>query len=342
MIYTYSHFGVDFACFYVLIHGFQNRIGSLEAVALGFLLYNAIAFGLQFVIGYLCDENQQIPIALIGTLLVVTGVCLMMLPWVAVVVCALGNACFHVGGGRDSLVLAEGKMSRSGVFVSSGALGVVLGTRLGQSEISMVYLVVGVMLLSILGLLLITKNETTRIPCRFHATSDLPVIGILILAIIPIIIRSYAGGLIPTEWKMESNLWLLPGLATFTGKAIGGFLGDKFGARNAGVLSLVSSIPFLYFGQNSPLLSVVGIILFNVTMPIILCTIASQFPYHPGLAFGITTLALLCGSVPVYLFVIMKEAMAPVMIILILFAAICTFVVTKNMKGDKFYENITE
>ncbi|NLM14719.1 MAG: hypothetical protein GX218_02545 [Clostridiaceae bacterium] len=44
-----------------------------------------------------------------------------MLIWLIIV--ALGNACFHTGGGIDSLINARGRMSRSGIFVSSGVVG---------------------------------------------------------------------------------------------------------------------------------------------------------------------------------------------------------------------------
>lgn len=38
----------------------------------------------------------------------------------------IGNACFHVGGGIDTLKSSEGRASRPGIFVSTGAFGVFL------------------------------------------------------------------------------------------------------------------------------------------------------------------------------------------------------------------------
>ena len=54
------------------------------------------------------------------------------LAWAAVCAVALGNALFHSEGGIDSLVNAGGRLSRSGVYVCSGAMGVALGVIAGQ------------------------------------------------------------------------------------------------------------------------------------------------------------------------------------------------------------------
>ncbi|MBQ6579823.1 MAG: hypothetical protein IIX33_03225, partial [Oscillospiraceae bacterium] len=97
--------------------------------AFGFILYNFIAFGLQMIIGAYCDEHRKFPSSALGCVLVLSAVLVSpFVPWVSLVVTALGNAFFHVGGGIDSLVHSGGKLSRSGIFVSAGALGVVLGT----------------------------------------------------------------------------------------------------------------------------------------------------------------------------------------------------------------------
>ncbi|MCL2719704.1 MAG: hypothetical protein FWE14_13110, partial [Lachnospiraceae bacterium] len=60
------------------------------------------------------------------------------------------------------------------------------------------------------------------------------------------------------------------------------------------------SAVLLTFGHMNPLLCLLGILSFNMTMPVTLCAVASVLPYNPGLAFGIATLALLCGNVPTF------------------------------------------
>lgn len=57
LLYTFSHFCVDFACFFMLFAGFRGSVAqtgampALETVSLGFLAYNILAFGLQPLIG---------------------------------------------------------------------------------------------------------------------------------------------------------------------------------------------------------------------------------------------------------------------------------------------------
>ena len=109
----FSHYCVDFACFYMLFFGFRNSLppagATLDTVSMGFLLYNILAFGLQPLIGYACDARKDIPIALIGCGLLLLGLALISFPWTSLVLCALGNACFHIGGRISSLVQSDGK-----------------------------------------------------------------------------------------------------------------------------------------------------------------------------------------------------------------------------------------
>lgn len=329
---------MDFTCFFVLFYGFKNNIGDIETVVIGFLLYNVVAFGLQPIIGYFCDERPQIRISIIGCSFVIFGLVTIYLPWCSILLCAFGNACFHVGGGSDSLQYADGKMYRSGVFVSSGAAGVALGTFIGQSENVAIYLPFALMIASIILLVLFTKKKTDVVSYEFQVASDFPFVVVFILAFVSIMIRSYVGGIIPISWKTTAYLCLIPGMSSCVGKALGGFLGDRFGAKRVGFTSLIASIPFLCLGQNTILLSVIGIILFNITMPITLCAIASKFPYHPGFAFGLSTLALLCGTLVTYFFKVSNHFVFIIMAVFIIISAICTLLSTKNKKGDLFYD----
>lgn len=75
-----------------------------------------------------------------------------------------------------------------------------------------------------------------------------------------------------------------------------------------------------------------------VLVPITLCTIASILKHNPGLSFGLTTLALLCGSIPTYFFSISLVQARILLISFTLLSAFCTFISTKNKKGVASYE----
>ncbi len=337
--YTFSHFCVDFTCFYILFQGLWKGEDDLAPVAVGFLAYNVIAFGLQPLIGFFCDDRPRLPVGIIGCCMVAAGLLVLSIPWLAVCLAAFGNACFHIGGGIDALRLANGKMARSGIFVSTGALGVAFGTMLGRSGVSADYVPFLLMAASVLLLILFVKTPaSTPAPAVFHIASDLPFSILLVFALGSVVIRSFAGGVIPITWRTGAFLLLLPGIASFAGKALGGMIGDRFGAKTVGVSALLLSVPLLILGKDIVLLSVAGILLFNMTMPITLCTVASRFPMNPGLAFGLTTLALLSGNIPAFFIVVQPGAVLPVLISLVVLSAIFTAVSTRNLKGEKTHE----
>jgi FSR family fosmidomycin resistance protein-like MFS transporter len=338
LAYTLSHFCVDFTCFFILFHGLFHSTDDLAVIATGFLLYNVIAFGLQPLIGFLCDGHPGIPIGLAGCILVLAGLFLLSFPVAALIVCAVGNACFHIGGGIDSLRFAAGRMTRSGIFVSTGALGVAFGTLIGKSSQSLEYIPYILISMSILLLFFYSQKANVQIPCEFDIASSLPFAVLLVLVLGSVVIRALAGGMIPMEWKTGTFFLLLPGLSACAGKVLGGILGDRFGAKTVGTGALLMSIPFLFLGRNIAFLSVIGIILFNITMPITLCAVASKFPYHPGFAFGLTTLALLCGTVPAYFYLMPQGAITPALVTLTVLSALFTVLSTKNKRGEKSYE----
>ncbi|MEA4912934.1 MAG: hypothetical protein VB092_10045, partial [Oscillospiraceae bacterium] len=125
-VWTFSHFCVDFCCFYILYGSFIPSFQT-QTAAVGILLYNSVAFGLQPLTGAYADAHHDGPVGAAGCALVLAALLLRRFVWAALLLCALGNACFHVAGGIDALTRAGGKLYRSGVFVSAGALGVCFG-----------------------------------------------------------------------------------------------------------------------------------------------------------------------------------------------------------------------
>ena len=153
---------------------------------------------------------------------------------------------------------------------------------------------------------------------------------VITLALVSVVIRSFGGTAIPMEWKTGPQIGLYAGYAAFLGKFIGGFAADIFGARKTGILSLLFSAPFLVFGNENAVISLIGIVLFNMTMPITLGIIAEKMPKNPGIAFGLTTAALLLGVVPSF-FVALGGKIA-LLIPAIIISADCIFISAENKK----------
>jgi len=131
-----------------------------------------------------------------------------------------------------------------------------------------------------------------------------PAAAIVLLCLLAVMVRAYAGSAMPIVWKSrtELGLFLLPSVCVFAGKFAGGFLADRFGARRTAVASLLAALPLLFIWGGSVVPCAVGLFSVSITTALTLVAIARVLPGHEGLAFGLTTLALLLGSTPTFLF----------------------------------------
>lgn len=329
-IYTISHFIVDFACFFILFGRFTQSAGPTSA-GLGFLVYNVIAFGLQPVFGYICDRRKGLPAGALGCFLVAAAVIPILGVWAQLAAAALGNALFHVGGGINNLSSSDGRMGASGIFVSSGGLGVALGTLAASYAGPSAYLCLAVTAaVSVCGVLTASirplSSESGYEPRAFiPAVNAKGFYAVIALCFISIFVRAYVGGSVPMGFKTGALMAVLVACAASLGKALGGFAADRFGARLTGAVTLLASAPLLCLFHDSAYLCALGLMLFNMSMPITLCGIASKLPRNPGLAFGLSTLALLLGSAPLFFFVVEGPARIIVMAALTLLSAGCLY-----------------
>lgn len=311
-------------------------------MGVGFLLYSVIAFGLQAPVGALCDKYPRLPVGVMGCVLVAGGLFVIPAMWAPLLLCAVGNALFHVGGGMDSLVHARGKIRRSGIFVSSGAVGLASGAIAGGMPDVPILLPV-LLLAASTAFILLCRLPKTDLSARFgtdgpsgkiHAVS----VALAVLFIV-IMVRSYGGFILYAPWR--ADFLILPSIGACLGKACGGLLADRLGARNVGAFSLLLCIPFLCFGWQWPLWGCIGIALFNMNMPITLCAVSDRLPGHPGLTFGFTTLALLCGSILPFFYALPWAVGVYLLPLLCAAAAVLIFFTLSN-KGGTSHELYTE
>ena len=304
-VYTLTHFTVDLGCGWLMYALYNTGIFGVDTAAGAFLLYNFLAFGTQFIIGAVVDMLRvreklcHRETAYVGSVLVLLALILgAHTPWLSVTLVGLGNAAFHVGGGIDSLIYSDGKMSRCGIFVSSGAVGVALGMLCGAQFSDMLYIPAAAVGSCALLVLFLGKCRDSAVSPAEDNSFKAPLCGGalgLSLCLFAVLVRSYSGFLFSMPWKKGFVLVLVAAGAALVGKAIGGILSDRLGARAVGAVSLALSVPLVIFGRESIVLSVLGIICFNIAMPITLHTAAARLRGYEGFAFGLTTLALLIG-----------------------------------------------
>ena len=327
-VYTGSHFAVDFACGYLLNAAYASGLFGASAAVGAFLAYNTLAFGLQSLFGALWDGHDPRVPGTAGCVLLFPALLLAGKSLPAMVVLAgLGNALFHVAGGMDSLLRAGGKQWRSGVFVSSGALGISTGCLAGKLKAVPSPAVMAAVLVCVAAVILLGrpsgKNDAPPYAGKSgHANAPWLAVG---LCLVSIVIRSWAGFLLILDWKRGIFLTLLPAAAAFMGKLMGGFAADALGGRTVGVAALLISLPLLVFGSGVPALCALGLAIFNMTMPVTLCAVAGRLPGREGFAFGLTTLALLVGYLLSLTAPLPAGAVRPVPAAAILSSAICLF-----------------
>lgn len=344
LTYTAAHLLVDFACGYILYAMYaEGEIAAGEVAGL-FMLYNLLAFATQHAFGAICDKlgsNGRI-FATLGIALTSIGLFIgSENPTLTVCLVGLGNASFHVGGGTDALCEGRG-MTRAGIFVSSGALGVTLGCKFGEKLMFSRLIYAALLIFAAVavwnfcrskrGELEIpepTESEKGSIDSKTILSASLPALLLLLFAVL---IRYYAGFAATRPESDSTMLLLLLAAASFAGKFAGGILADLLGARRVGTASLLLCVPLFYLGSESNLFFLAATFFFNIAMPITLVTAARKLPSHEGFVFGLTTLALFLGYFVNAILPIESSTAIILVPLLALIAAAAVFVTTDDVR----------
>ena len=293
-IYGVVHAIVDFASAFTVYY-LSGKIETLELLQI-IILYNVLAFGLQSVFGAVTDRvGKPQNFSIIGCLLLIAGLFLLKKPFLAITLCGLGNALFHTGGGVISLKMGNGRAKLAGLFVAPGAVGLFLGAFLALK--TSLLLPVFLLLISV-GFLMFNEPVLEEQKVLVKRTDFSAFMLIIICILISVCIRSFIGLSYDFTGKGDITLMFIMVFAVALGKASGGFLSDKFGMYNVAVIGLLLSIPLLRYGYH-PCLAILGMFCFNLTMPITVTALANMLPKYKGFAFGLTTLCLLAGFLPV-------------------------------------------
>lgn len=326
--YSITHFLVDLGCALFMYHyGVQSK-----DLLLLILLYNFCAFALQMPFGLIVDYvNRNAVFAAVGCMLVGISFFVKSFLLVAVIILGIGNALFHVGAGTDVLNSSTKKASLLGVFVSPGAFGIFFGTMYGGRDLMLfgfypfVLLLVGVLIL-ILDYLPEKSFKSHNVSVSFDSAMN-PSAWVAIFCFFAVVaVRSYLG-MVKFTWSKEGAWAYFLICAVVFGKMLGGVLGDKFGIKRVMAVSLVVSIVCFAF-SNVPVMGVIAILSFNMTMPITLWAVAKVLKNARGFSFGLLTVALFLGYLPSYF---AKETMYHVPIVTAVITIISLGVLTVGL-----------
>ncbi len=333
-LYFYVHFITEVLCFYVL----SKIIGNSVILWMMPFVYDAFAFVPQSLIGYFCDKYPKVNIGIIGVILLVIGFILFCIEisYIALIIVCLGNAFIHVYGAEATLRSSNGKLSHSAIFVSGGSFGVITGKLLAKSHLPFIILaIVGLTMIPFILLADCNKeNDTSKF--NYHNKNINPLL-IVFLAVFVVIVRGYMGYGIPTSWNKTIIQTILLYVTMGIGKALGGILSDSFGMRKIAIISVLGSLPFLLFGDNYMLISLIGIAMFSMTMSITLGLLTSVLKKTPGLAFGLTTIGLFLGTAPIFFIKLNTFWMSA--LVISVFTFICLIILLIIIRKDDLNES---
>ena len=316
LLSTGMHFCVDGICAAALMAGSHGKL-TYEQIVLCFCIYNLIAFGTQFVAGYVLDKKPAFlrQSLLLSCLLLALGTLTVLGLQLQVIFLGLGNCLFHVTLG--SLILrSTSSCKQLGIFVSSGAVGLGLGLAelVGAMVFLVFYLLQVWLFLSAQGLSQSSKElalandskalqaynatskgdsqaapNTARDAALNDATkpSRLTLTLVAILLLLCVVVRGFGGSNNDSDYLM-----LFP--CTFAlGKILGGVAADSLGYRRTIVLIFALSFLALQWEGLGP--TILLVLSFNMTMPLTLRLLHFCNPGMPGLMFGLAAGCLLPG-----------------------------------------------
>lgn len=327
IIYGIIHLLVEVICFQILYKEFANPAITLMIA----VIFDFFAFMPQGLIGAIADQHKTLKISYIGAILMLLSIVLSTLNInniLTLFFLGIGNAFLHEAGAIATTTIDKPKLTPSAIFVGGGSFGVIIGQMLGTLNKSLLWSYISIIFILILVFLSnkqwITEDRKTA---KFNLINErINFWTIIITAFLVITARSFIAYAIPISWKKEIWQSFLLFFTMGFGKILGGILSDIFGAKKIGAFSTLICIPFLLFGKNIMILSIIGVFLFSMTMPITYGMLLSVLKKSPGLAFGITTIGLFVGLIPLFLFGSFSLKINNMLIIILsLFSSICLF-----------------
>ncbi len=262
-----------------------------RSVAALVLLYNTLAFSTQCLVGLAADRRGKHPAAACAAMLAVAAGYALPLPALPrVLLLGLGNSVFHVAGGAMTLERSGGRAGALGVFVAPGAVGLALGAlrpELGGAFAALLALCAAAVL-----------PAAARSPAPETKVTDADGDGMLlpVLLALAVSVRAVGGSAVSFPWKSGAAMTLLTALCVFAGKAAGGFVCDRLGARRTALLSILPAAVLIAFCPAWAAPSLLGQFALNLTMPVTLWLLYRAMPDAPAFAFGLAASALWPGT----------------------------------------------
>lgn len=307
LLFTIAHPLVDACSLSVLIAGGMTwpRV----------VAYNAMAFALQLPMGLVADARPEWVRGgfCLGTGLAVAAAVSAALgagDWGVLAAACVGNALFHLTAGKDVLDSHGGCGGPVGLFISTGALGLLAG-RLGMERCAVVALPGFAAALAVVAAVAAVRWKENAVcleddsghygsPGRFASPSALPVLELAALIGLFLLVawRSWAGlAAVRISAGRGMSLLLAGAAVTWCGKAVGGYLAERLGRWPVTAASVCGSgaLAFLCPPDNAAAWMALLFVAQLATGPV-LSLLYDRAGRRGGMAFGLNCLGLFAGS----------------------------------------------
>lgn len=268
--------------------------------------YNAMAFAFQLPIGMLMDEWPQLNRAgfFLGTGLTFAGAVLAASGfggWGVLASACVGNALFHLTAGKHILETREGRSGPIGLFISTGALGLMAG-QVWAAKAAVLCLSAFAVSLAVCVVLAAARqwgggDGRMNTPAQGGGVALLPML-ILFGLFVLISWRSWAGLFASGRSAGGCALIILAGAAvTFAGKVTGGYLAELVGRWKVTVFSVMGSVSLVFLCETSWVAAwLVLLFVAQLATGPVLSLVYDKSSRRGGFAFGLNCLGLFAGS----------------------------------------------
>jgi FSR family fosmidomycin resistance protein-like MFS transporter len=285
------HFLTDGLCSYLIFSKLYPD--NPQNAFFVFIGYNILAFVTQSPVGIFIDRYNKPKIFLfVSMVTMLLGYAFSNFWILSVVLIGISNSIFHVAGGKYVTDKSGNDISHLGIFVSTGAVGLVLGQKYFSFTL-MPYIFFTILIISGAIIIFSDDSETKTYSEEYQNGKD-PTLALL--AVIGVVaIRSFVGKIVAPDFDLTGHMFLLLSLATALGKAMGGVFSKRFGIRPTTYVSMIVAALCLTLGAGSIISFIIGVFAFNFSMPITLYYANILLKGQEGFAFGTLAASLIPG-----------------------------------------------
>ena len=269
------------------------------------IAYNAMAFALQLSMGMFLDEWPRCGCGgfFVGTGMVLAAAIVTALGfggWGVLAAACVGNALFHLTTGKYILETREGRAGPIGLFISTGALGLMAG-QVWAAKAAMLCLTVFTVALAACVVLAAVREwgdgGRLNAPAQDDGVALWPRLILLGLFVL-IAWRSWAGLFVTGRSAGGCALMMLAGaVVTFMGKVAGGYLAERVGRWKVTIFSVMGSVALAFFCEPSWIVAwLVLLFVAQLATGPVLSLVYDKTNRRGGFAFGLNCLGLFVGS----------------------------------------------